>query len=134
MGLEGTEVSQWIREQHAFLREERQREREERQVERAEKQAEREEIQLAEIQDSATRQSQPLTFRDPVTRTTLPGYKDEDDIATYLVRFERVAALLKIDIVMLLDSVVLSGVRPLNCVSLSHLPPPMTTIYLSKLY
>ncbi|KAK8396596.1 hypothetical protein O3P69_004936 [Scylla paramamosain] len=82
LGLESTEVSQWIREQQALLQEEHQQEREERQ-------ADREEIQLAEIQASATTPSQPLTFSDPVTRPTIPGYKDEEDIATYLARFKQ---------------------------------------------
>lgn len=98
IGLEGSEVGQWILQQQKYEREERQREREERQAEREaqERQAEREkEIRLAELQ--ARGKPQVSVPPDSVTKPKLPVYADNEDIATYLVRFERVAELLELD-------------------------------------
>ena len=74
----------------------REKEREEKQLEREERQAqaesEKEIIKLVGI--AAKGKLSVLSSPDPVFRPSLPSYKDEEDTATYLTRFERVAEML----------------------------------------
>ena len=91
MDLEGQTLAQWVLEQQKLEREERQREREERQAEREKG------IRLAELNAKEKEKVNLLLPHDSVNRPTLPTYKEDEDIATYLVRFERVAQMLQLE-------------------------------------
>lgn len=105
LGLQGKEIGQWILQQQAYEWGEHQWEREEKQAEREahkklaeqedqERQAEKEkEIKLAQLNPIGKPHN--LLPSDSITKPGLPAYKDEEDIATYLVRFEWFTVLLE---------------------------------------
>ena len=100
LGLTGAEAAQYITEQKNIARDERQREREhdrlmrDQRNEMDKKKMEHEE-EMARIEASRNA-PQVLEAVPNVARPTLPEYKDGEDISTYIIRFERVAALLNI--------------------------------------
>ena len=120
MGLIGEAVLKFVLDQQALLRDERAREREERAKERdAAERAKDRELKQAEINAAAEKQrldnaaeqarldhelelarikvsSNSICSDNPV-KPTLPVFKDGEDIASYLIRFERVAELLNLD-------------------------------------
>ena len=125
MALTGKDVGHYVVSRQAAAREERAKEREltlfkletekqERQLQ-AEKEARehqlladretrefelsklREEAELARARASSAKEQLPISYHpDAVSRPSLPTYKDGEDIASYLIRFERVAELLKV--------------------------------------
>lgn len=56
----------------------------------------RAETELAQARGTNSEQSPALHFADPVARPKLPTYTDGEDIASYFIRFERVAELLNV--------------------------------------
>lgn len=125
LGFTGVDVGQYVLQQQKFEREERAREREERareredrklKEEREERAREREdrklkeerefelsklrlekdsELKLAQLQASS--KSAKVVEGENIDRPRLPAYKDGEDIASYITRFERIADLLKLD-------------------------------------
>lgn len=100
LSLTGKDVGTFVVQQQAFEREERAKEREERDKERECEEREKvRQFELAKLQlakeGGATKQRpcQEPTVKGP----KLPAYKDEEDIAAYLTRFERIAQLLKVE-------------------------------------
>ena len=53
------------------------------------------ELKLAQLQASS--KSAKVVEGENIDRPRLPAYKDGEDIASYITRFERIAALLKLD-------------------------------------
>ena len=96
LDLEGREVLDFIDKQQAFYRGERAAERSAAAAVAAaeEKQREREhEIRLLELRARAP-SADPT---DNCLKPKLPVFQDKDDITSYLIRFERIAGLLRID-------------------------------------
>ena len=111
LGLKGDDVAKYVINQQNIAREERTRERElkkeeletdkariEADKEKARIEAEKEKVKLAHELELARLQVNPshsiLPVSEGVVKPSLPVFKDNDDIASYLIRFERVASLL----------------------------------------
>ena len=97
MGLKGDAVANYIVHQQTAAREERAKERD---FQRKQIEADQEKVRLAHQLDMAKLQSTnasitPL-YSEGIVRPSLPVFKDGEDISSYLIRFERVADLLKI--------------------------------------
>ena len=113
LGLQGAEIGRYVVQQQAIEREQRTAEREEKRLlaEREEKAAEREakaaerDFQLAKLQAEKEIELARRTGQGKITTSScenvrgpkLPTYQEGEDINNFLVRFERVAELLKID-------------------------------------
>ena len=101
-GLRGTEAGQFVEHQQALQREERDKEREEREKERVfelaqqKEQEEREKERVFELAKLKLIKEKPTPkLQDSSVRgTKLPAYQEDEDIASYLTRFERIAQLL----------------------------------------
>lgn len=97
LGLKGSEVLDFVNQQQSLYRDERAAERnaqsealkaQERGKERAH------EVRLLELR--ATTNSD-VDYLDSTLRPKLPMFNDNDDITAYLIRFERIASLLKLN-------------------------------------
>ena len=97
LGLSGSDIATYVVQQQAYAREERAHERQvlKEKAEREERERERaHQLELARLA-GITPAVNPVLVEGAV-RPTLPVYKDGDDMGSYLIRFERVAELLKI--------------------------------------
>ena len=102
-GLKGTEAGKFVEHQQALQREERAKGREEREKEREKERifelAQREErekervFELAKLKLEKEKPT-PVLQDSSVRGPKLPAYHEDEDIASYLTRFERIAQLL----------------------------------------
>ena len=105
LGLTGDCVEDYIKEKQAIFREERAKEREiekyRYEVEKAKLDLEREKVKANRDIELAKLNGQGAialsTNCDGVKRPSLPMYKEGEDMANYLLRFERIAGLLNVD-------------------------------------
>ena len=111
LGLAGEDAVKYVLNQQAAGRDERAKEREflsgEREVQIARWEAEKAKLELEkekvksetelEVARLGGSRSAPPVYTEGVVRPTLPVYKDGEDVAGYLTRFERVAALLDLN-------------------------------------
>lgn len=102
LGLSGDDVLKFVFNQQNIEREERAREREERakEIEREEREKEREErerVRQHELEMAKLRtQNSIISSNDPISKPTLPIYREGEDIGSFLIRFERIAKLLDV--------------------------------------
>ena len=102
IGLKGEEIISYIRDEQKNEREERMREREiEKERKAREDSLERRKIEISHAEEMARIRASNSSATATVENTSarkpsLPEYKDGEDIATFLIRFERVAELLNI--------------------------------------
>ncbi|KAK3888380.1 hypothetical protein Pcinc_007509 [Petrolisthes cinctipes] len=99
--LSDADIAQYVISQQAIAREERARERElhiakmttEQEKDRLKHETEQEKVRLQDELEMAKLKSSPLNVPIDISRPSLPIYRDGEDMATYLVRFERIASL-----------------------------------------
>jgi len=100
--LSGKQLQDFVASQQKLAREERAKEREIEKLKLENEERERKrshELQMAQLRQPRGSQSAEVEqiYLNPVEKPKLPTFKTDDDMANYLVRFERVAQLLGID-------------------------------------